>query len=208
MKDWQLKANQIENANSHSALIPREELFRMDVYLDIESFKKVGDRYKLFELYAQELEKQFKSAKHYPTDNDFACNTKLLALNRCVYALWVLATCIDTLKTMPKTKFEKVLCEFSKNARDAYNGSNFEDEADKLLRALPNQIIMGDWLRWFLPKRNKEYKNIIKKAGKVNKIANKADSNKQAFYTLGNMLGNDLQIIAKVPEYIQCFYNK
>lgn len=208
LKDWQLKANQIENANSHSALISRKELFRMDVYLDIKSFKKVGNTYKLFELYAQELENQFKSAKQYPTDKDFASNKKILALNRCVYALWVLATCIDTLKMIPRAKFEEVLREFSKNAREVYNGSNFEEESDKLLRALPNQILLGDWLRWFLPKRNNEYKNIIKIADKVNRIASKTDSNKQEFYTLGNMLGNDLQIITKVPEYIQCFRNK
>ena len=218
-----VKPNQIDYANCHAALIPTKKLFRMDVYLDIKSFEnfKSLEEYKnfssSFDFYAQELKKQLQSeigaSNEYPSDSDFVRNKNLLALNRCVFALRKIVPCIMSLKNLPKEMIKnlkkEVLPKFWVDVLEAYNKKESE-QLDELLIKLSNDIRceikkINKWNLMFSSKKKEEINKILKTVNTIEAIATNTDSNKQAFRTLGNMLGNDIQIVESVPEYLLDF---
>lgn len=202
VKGKQLKANQIKAANSHAALVPTYELFRMDVYLDKMSFEQLKSNNKLFGLYADELGHQLEKASANCTEKDFSNNNSLLALNRCVFALWDATIILEKYKKSKiLEKVQNQLKDFSEKAFKAYQG---EDNVEAKLA----QILV-------------ELKKNIKDAGNVSflqkiccrnelsviqKLLKKLNKRKQgSFNTLGNMVGNDVDIVKEVPKYLKSF---
>ena len=221
----QLKANQRIAANRHAALIPTERLFRMDVYLDIKTFDKLGEilsdkldkNYELFRFYSKELEKHWnylikEKNIQYPEEKDFLCNKNLLALNRCVFALKNLGECIESLLIVPSdtvADLKKLLMDFSEKVKDEYE-CHCEEEINRELRQLSENITdkvksIRIWNKIFRRGITYEMDSICKKANDIVKDLDSSEKLKQSFSTLGNMIGNDIDVVKGVSEYLSYF---
>ena len=213
LKAKQIKANQRILANRHAALIPTEKLFRMDVFLDIISFEQLSSYSKLFKLYACELHDQWLHAvarcEGCPSEKDFSCNAKLLALNHCVFALWEAAKSAEDLKLMAD-KVLKLLNDFSSTASDAYYSEDVEVKFSEALRNLASELrnaIAGVSILRRVCCRQTRHELAV-----INRMAERMESNAKAktsgqrpFRTLGKMVDNDIEVIRGVPDYLMCF---
>ena len=227
LKGKQLKANQIDAANSHAALIETEKLHWMDVYLDVKSFELLGANYttgchsrRLFELYAKELKAQWKKANmkshNCPSETDFSSNSRLLALNRCVFVLWDAARGMEKLKEHDNQNdrnldilkmAQEQLDDFSEKVKNAYASGVLEAKQTELLQGLASakdKIVkcVSIWRRLFSLRTRRELTEIRIICDNTCKVIEKTDNH---FRTLGNMVGNDMEIVNEVPKYLKYF---
>ncbi len=218
LEDFQLKANQIINANSHAALIPTKRLFRMDVFLDIKSFynlyeilkDKFASDYELFKSYAKHLEDHFNyvvtiNNNQTPGEEDFSNNLKLFLMNYCTFEFLENVKCIEKLTFISPeiiTFFKKLLANYSNIICASYNDDQYEIRIKEALTDLSNGITKGidnidRWSTIFNSSIRLERNNVLALAKKIKYEEESLNLKNVSFKTLGNMVGKDEEIIKK-----------
>lgn len=258
-----LSANQ-SVANRHAALIPTDDLFSLDIYLDVENFKYLGTDNPCFKFYADELNKELDNKGHLIEEDLTNENKKeLLALNRLTFALWDAHKCfkeiefireklieknkekaskttknyIETIDKLLK-KYHEYLEKLSSTIKEAYNDKELDKIASGLTKEIKPKIkTMVSEIGLFQRACRKEMKDVLfiiegyLKSGKdsdflcdlpfkpciiperfkaFRRICCWMHDRKlktsnhcwQKFQTLGNLVGNDYEIVDKVPEYL------
>ena len=206
---FRVKANQRESANRHAALIPTDQLFRLDIYLDIMSFENRASA--LFTLYAKALQKQWdetiKHGNHFLIAN-FEGNKVLYALNQCVFAYMdIKKECKSLLAdNSVKEKIQNALDEFARGIQVCMTDDSqtqYGNALDKLQHArndLPNEIAKClSNIEWYKLLFNRRARLSLEKFKK-----NLEDGkSKVGFRTLGNLVGNDIDIIEHVLDHLK-----
>ena len=223
---FRIKANQLEYANRHAALIPTDHLFRLDVYLDMKSFEKRAS--KIFTLYAEELGKHWneviKSDGHL-SETSFEGNKALCALNRCVFAYMDIGKeCKSLMFARAKNEILNLLTEFAANVvalmehGSAANDSGFQHDAasdkktqkamdeqlDDLLNCLlhsANVSLTG--VKWYELMFNRRAGASLKKVKASLEKFKRSPGVKVGFRTLGNLVRNDIDIVERVPDHLE-----
>lgn len=226
---FRIKANQLEYANRHAALIPTDRLFRLDVYLDIRSFEKRASR--IFTLYARELERQWNEAiesdGHF-CETGFERNKALLALNRCVFAYMDIGKECKSLRVARvKNEISNLLTEFAANVvalmehDSAASGSRsrhdnvsngkrqktldaqLSDLLDRMLSSAKASLASVKWHELAFNRRAGAALEKFKASLEESKKSRDIEKTKAGFRTLGGLVGNDIDIIEHVPDHLE-----
>lgn len=203
---FRIRANQREEANRHAALIPTERLFRLDIYLDIKSFENRASS--LFTLYAKALQKKWdETVKHddHFLAASFESDKVLYALNRCVFTYMDIRDESNSLHLV-KEKIQEALDKFAEEIQGCMTDDSKSQEyntADKLRQAL-NEL--QDKVTKCLPEI-KWYSFLFNRRARVSleKFKKNLEDGKSrvGFRTLGNLVGNDIDIIEHVLDHLE-----
>ena len=197
-----VKANQRKDYNLHAALIPSDQLFRLDIYLDIRSFGRRSNA--LFTLYAEELRKQWDIAvgKEKSFDEkEFLDNAKLSALNKCVFAFIDLMGKGKSLPVVTRRKILGLLASFEEDVRRVYSNvaMDMQGQLDKIrLDMLENVGKELNRQKWRYLLLNSQARKTL---GDMVKFIDRTKAG-GAFRTMGNFVGNDAEIVESVPKYL------
>ena len=99
--------------------------------------------------------------------------------------------------------------DFSEKVKDEYE-CHCEEEINRELRQLSENITdkvksIRIWNKIFRRGITYEMDSICKKANDIVKDLDSSEKLKQSFSTLGNMIGNDIDVVKGVSEYLSYF---